>query len=64
LHSFPSISYGWRYQVAFFEEKGYGLIVLDLGYGCTTKPANAEAYKLSLMANYIVDVFDAKKVQM
>jgi soluble epoxide hydrolase / lipid-phosphate phosphatase len=33
LHGFPSSSYDWRYQIAYFRQRGYGIIVPDLlGY--------------------------------
>ena len=64
LHGFPSTSCDWRYQVAFFEEKGYSVIVPDmLGYGGTAKPANVEAYNQSLIAQDVVDVLDSEKIQ-
>jgi pimeloyl-ACP methyl ester carboxylesterase len=64
LHGFPSTSHDWRHQIPFFERKGYGLIVPDmLGYGGTAKPANAEAYRPSLIVKDIVDILDAEKIQ-
>jgi pimeloyl-ACP methyl ester carboxylesterase len=63
LHGFPSTSYDWRKQVAFFGQEGYGLIVPDmLGYGGTAKPIDAAAYKQSLICADIVDILDAEKV--
>lgn len=65
LHGFPSTSYDWRQQVAFFQPKGYGIIVPDmLGYGGTDKPDALEAYTPSLMVKDIIDVLDAEKVDM
>jgi soluble epoxide hydrolase / lipid-phosphate phosphatase len=33
LHGFPSSSYDWRYQIEYFTQKRYGIIVPDLlGY--------------------------------
>ena len=63
VHGFPSTSYDWRYQVSFFEDKGYGLIVPDmLGYGGTDKPADIEDYRSGLIAQDLVDILDAKKI--
>ncbi|KAG6844295.1 hypothetical protein H0H87_008076 [Tephrocybe sp. NHM501043] len=63
LHGFPSTSYDWRYQVDFFKEQGYGLIVPDmLGYGGTDKPTEPADYRSRLMAEDIVDIFDAENV--
>ncbi|KAG5728245.1 Epoxide hydrolase 2 [Termitomyces sp. T112] len=62
-HGFPCTSYDWRYQVTFFKEKGYGLIVPDmLGYGGTDKPTDAVDYKLGLIAQDLVDILDAEKI--
>ncbi|KAF8905666.1 Alpha/Beta hydrolase protein [Mucidula mucida] len=59
LHGFPSTSYDWRYQINFFADQGYGLIVPDmLGYGGTAKPLETEAYKSSLITKDIVDILD------
>ncbi|KZP02305.1 alpha/beta-hydrolase, partial [Athelia psychrophila] len=39
LHGFPSTSYDWRHEAAFFTARGFGVIVPDLlGYGGTAKP--------------------------
>ncbi|KAG6876314.1 hypothetical protein C0992_000105 [Termitomyces sp. T32_za158] len=63
VHGFPSTSYDWRYQVNFFKDKGYGLIVPDmLGYGGTDKPVDAADYRLSLIAQDLLDILDAEKV--
>ncbi|KAG7100071.1 hypothetical protein E1B28_001855 [Marasmius oreades] len=63
LHGFPSTSYDWRHQVAFFKGKGYGLIVPDmLGYGGTAKPLDPAEYKHSLITKDITDILDAEKV--
>ena len=63
LHGFPSTSYDWRHQIAFFRNEGYGLIVPDmLGYGGTSKPAEPEAYRSSLLTKDIIEILDAEKV--
>lgn len=60
LHGFPSSSYDWRHQVAYFKARGHSIIVPDmLGYGNTDKPTDAEAYARSLVAKDIIDVLDA-----
>uniref|UniRef100_A0A0W0FKQ5 AB hydrolase-1 domain-containing protein n=1 Tax=Moniliophthora roreri TaxID=221103 RepID=A0A0W0FKQ5_MONRR len=64
LHGFPSTSYDWRHQVAFFKAKGYGLIVPDmLGYGGTAKPTDPAAYKPSLIVKDIIDILDAENIK-
>ncbi|KAG6895865.1 hypothetical protein C0992_011964 [Termitomyces sp. T32_za158] len=64
VHGFPSTSYNWRYQVTFFKDQGYGLIVPDmLGYGGTDKPADPANYILSLIAQDLLDILDAEKIE-
>ena len=61
VHGFPSTSFDWSRQVAFFEPKGYGLLVPDcLGYGGTSKPTHHEAYRWKLLVQDLVDVLDAE----
>lgn len=63
LHGFPSSSYDWRYQIRFFSELGYGLLVPDLlGYGGTDKPEELEAYKLKKMSEEVVGILDAEEI--
>ncbi|TFK77218.1 alpha/beta-hydrolase [Pluteus cervinus] len=64
VHGFPSSSTDWRYQVQFFGDKGYGLIVPDmLGYGGTAKPADPAAYVSSLVCQDLIDILDAENVK-
>ncbi|KAK0462974.1 Alpha/Beta hydrolase protein [Desarmillaria tabescens] len=63
LHGFPSTSYDWKHQIAFFKEKGYPLIVPDmLGYGGTSKPVDPMQYRHRLLAQDIVEILDTEKV--
>ncbi|KAK0201113.1 Alpha/Beta hydrolase protein [Desarmillaria ectypa] len=63
LHGFPSTSYDWKHQIAFFREKGYPLIVPDmLGYGGTSKPVDPMQYRHRLLAQDIVEILDTEKV--
>lgn len=64
LHGFPSNAYEcWRYQIAFFANKGYGVLAPDLlGYGGTSKPKEVEAYAKSLMAGDIVEILKEEKI--
>jgi pimeloyl-ACP methyl ester carboxylesterase len=65
LHGFPSSSYDWHNQVAFLEERGYGLIVPDmLGYGGTAKPIDPHQYKSSLVVQDLIDILDAENVNL
>lgn len=62
-HGFPSTSYDWHYQVDFFKNKGFGLVVPDmLGYGGTDKPLTPESYKSSSMSDDIVQLLDAENI--
>ncbi|KAJ7474282.1 alpha/beta-hydrolase [Mycena latifolia] len=62
-HGFPSSSYLWREQVAFFKPLGYGLVVPDLlGYGDTDKPTDPKLYIGSGLVRDVVDIFDAEGI--
>lgn len=64
LHGFPSSSYDWRRQVAYFQPKGYGVLVPDIiGAGGTAKPDSADTFRFSLIARDIVDVLDTEGLQ-
>lgn len=61
LHGFPSTSYDWRHQVAFFTKRGYGAIVPDLlGYGGTDKPLDMNSYRFSGMCADVIDIMDSE----
>ncbi|KAJ8701764.1 hypothetical protein PTI98_000517 [Pleurotus ostreatus] len=63
IHGFPSTSYDWRHQIAYFSELGYGLIVPDmLGYGGTAKPTEVEAYTNSRTAKDLIDILDVEGI--
>ncbi|KAH9916902.1 Alpha/Beta hydrolase protein [Fomitopsis serialis] len=63
VHGFPSTSYDWRNQVAFFKAKGHSIIAPDmLGYGGTDKPAETALYKHSAMCADVIDILDAENV--
>ena len=63
LHGFPSTSYDWRIQAAFFGNEGYGLIIPDmLGYGGTAKPSEVAAYKPTLICKDMIDILDAESI--
>lgn len=63
LHGYPSTSYDWRHQIAFFKKEGYPLIVPDLlGYGGTDKPSDHTLYKQSSMAADVIDILKAEGV--
>ena len=63
LHGFPSTSACWKYQVAFFQERGYGIVVPDIvGYGGTTSPSDPRAYLSTLFTKDLIDILDAEKI--
>jgi len=63
-HGFPTPAFVWRSQVAFFEALGFGIVAPDLlGYGSTDKPSDPTSYVGSGMAQDVVDVLDAEKVE-
>ena len=63
VHGFPSTSYDWRNQVAFFKSEGYSIIAPDmLGYGGTDKPLETALYKHSAMCTDVIDILDAENV--
>jgi soluble epoxide hydrolase/lipid-phosphate phosphatase len=60
-HGFPSTSYDWHKQVAYFQPLGYGLVVPDmLGYGGTDKPLDKKEYLHSLMTKDVTEILDAE----
>ncbi|KAJ7310694.1 alpha/beta-hydrolase [Mycena albidolilacea] len=62
-HGFPSASFLWRKQVAFFQPQGYGIIVPDhLGYGGTDKPTDPKLYVGRGLAEDMTDILDAERV--
>ncbi|KZP25937.1 alpha/beta-hydrolase [Athelia psychrophila] len=64
LHGFPSTSYDWRHQAAFFKGRGFDVIVPDLlGYGGTAKPDALAEYVPSKIVRDIVDILDAEGVE-
>ncbi|KAJ7310693.1 alpha/beta-hydrolase [Mycena albidolilacea] len=62
-HGFPSASFLWRKQVAFFQPLGYGIIVPDhLGYRGTDKPTDPKLYVGHGLAADMADILDAEDV--
>jgi pimeloyl-ACP methyl ester carboxylesterase len=64
LHGFPSHAPDWINQINFFSHIGYGIIAPDLlGYGQTSKPQDAHAYRLKLMSDDLAELLDYLKVK-
>ncbi|KAF8647914.1 hypothetical protein AX16_006446 [Volvariella volvacea WC 439] len=63
LHGFPTTSSIWRHQLAFFRDRGFGLLAPDmLGFGKTAKPTDPEQYRPSLVCNDIIELLDVESV--
>jgi epoxide hydrolase 4 len=63
LHGFPEFWYAWQKQIGFFESRDYYLIIPDQrGYHLSDKPSAISAYRLSILAEDIIAVLDALKV--
>jgi len=59
LYGFPSSSYDWRHHIQHFSRNGYGILALHLlGYGSTSKPLDAQAYKGKDMAKDVIEILD------
>ena len=59
LHGFPSSSFDWRHQFAYFALRGYGIVAPDiLGFGGTDKPSDLRAYTLKSQAEELVELLD------
>ena len=62
VHGFPSLAVDWHNQIAYFSERGYGLIVPDqLGYGGSDKPVEAIAYTHSSLAKDLIEILNHEK---
>ncbi|RFU26427.1 hypothetical protein B7463_g9909, partial [Scytalidium lignicola] len=63
LHGFPSTSADWRYQIPFFKQLGYGLLIPDLlGYGGSSKPTDKTAYMGKKMVDDILAILDHENI--
>ncbi|KHN94442.1 Epoxide hydrolase-like protein [Metarhizium album ARSEF 1941] len=64
LHGFPSHVPDWTRQIDHFARLGYGIIACDLlGFGQSSKPADASSYRLKPMADQLHRLLDAAGVQ-
>ncbi len=64
LHGFPDSSSLWRYQIPALVQVGFRVIAPDLrGFGESDKPAETEAYELSVIVNDVVGLLDALQIQ-
>jgi soluble epoxide hydrolase/lipid-phosphate phosphatase len=64
LHGFPSSSYDWRHQIAYFLGLDYGIIAPDLlGYGGTDKPSSVFEYLEFKMSKEVLEILDHEKIE-
>jgi pimeloyl-ACP methyl ester carboxylesterase len=64
VHGFPSTSYDWYHQINYFSERGFGVVAPDmLGYGGSSKPTDASLFLHTAIAQDLLDILDAEKVQ-
>nr|UNR78492.1 dehalogenase [Schizophyllum commune] len=64
LHGFPSTSYGWRHQIEYFSDKGYGVISPNmLGYHPTDQPTDPRVYAGSRQAQDLLDIIEAENIE-
>lgn len=61
LHGFPSTAADFRPQLEHFASRGYGVLAPDLlGYGGTSKPADAREYVWRAMSAHVAAILDAE----
>jgi soluble epoxide hydrolase / lipid-phosphate phosphatase len=59
LHGFPAIAFGWRHQIKYFAEKGYGIIAPDmLGFGGSSTPEDPKEYRSKMLVEDIMALLD------
>lgn len=59
-HGFPESSYSWRHQLDALAAAGYRAVAMDMrGYGRSSKPAEAAAYRITELVADCVGVVEA-----
>lgn len=60
LHGFPELNHSWRYQMPLLAELGYRVWAPNLrGYGRTTRPVGARAYRTDALVDDVSRLIDA-----
>lgn len=60
LHGFPEFWYSWRYQIPWFAEKGFRVLVPDQrGYNLSAKPGRIADYRLDKLAEDVIAIMDS-----
>ncbi|KAF5019461.1 hypothetical protein F66182_8543 [Fusarium sp. NRRL 66182] len=64
LHGFPSTLNDWVHQIRHLSSAGYGVVAADLlGYGASSKPTEADRYRLKVMSDEVIELLDHLKLQ-
>ena len=59
IHGWPESWYSWRHQILALAEAGYHAVAPDMrGYGDTSAPKDAEAYRIDHLALDVVGIID------
>jgi pimeloyl-ACP methyl ester carboxylesterase len=60
LHGFPESRFSWRHQLPILADLGWRAVAPDLrGYGGSSRPAGREAYRIDLLVDDAVALFEA-----
>ncbi len=64
LHGFPDSRYLWRHQIPALATAGMRVIAPDLrGFGDAPKPAGVEEYRLAVVAQDMLAILDALRIE-
>jgi len=60
VHGWPELWYSWRHQMAFFAERGFRVVAMNVrGYDGSSQPHDVSAYTLRHLAGDAAAVIDA-----
>ena len=63
FHGFPAVASGWRHQIKYFADQGYGIFAPDLlGFGGSSRPASALEYRSRLVVADLIAILDHEKI--
>jgi len=64
LHGFPELHYSWRHQIPLLAEMGYRVWAPNLrGYGGSSKPEDADSYRLNILVQDVAALIDASEAE-
>jgi soluble epoxide hydrolase / lipid-phosphate phosphatase len=59
LHGFPAVAFGWRHQITYFAEQGYGIVAPDmLGFGGSSCPEEPTEYRSKMLVEDMMALLD------